>query len=55
MSSYLTLSAMLLLVISPVLPPLFLDAVRTLASRFSNDERPVANTGSRTLAMAAAD
>ena len=55
MSSYLTLSAMLLLVISPVLLPLFLDAVRTRASRFSNDERPVASTGSRTLAMAAAD
>ena len=55
MSSYLTLSAMLLLVISPVLLPLFLDAVRTRASRFSNDERPVANPGARTLAMAAAD
>jgi hypothetical protein len=54
MSSYLTLAAMLLLVISPVLLPLSLDAVRMLVKLFSNDEKPVANTESRTRAMAAA-
>jgi hypothetical protein len=54
MSSYLTLAAMLLLVISPVLLPLFLDAMRMVANLFSDDQRP-ANTGSRSLAMAAAD
>lgn len=55
MSSYLTLAAMLLMVISPVLLPLFLDAVHLLANLLSNDQRPIANARSRSLAMAAAD
>ena len=55
MSSYLTLAAMLLMVMSPVLLPLMIGGVRMIANLFVKDQRPVANTGARTVALATAE
>jgi hypothetical protein len=55
MSSYLTLIGMLLMVISPVLLPLFVSASGVVSNVFAGDHRPAATASARAAAPVAAD